>query len=39
MRFSWKLFMWTISIVAVTLAFGGYYIVNSFFQRALSAGT
>ena len=39
MRFSWKLFMWSISIVAVTLAFGGYYIVNSFFHSALSRET
>ena len=36
MKFAWKLFIYTISIVAVTLAFGGYYIVNSFFQSALS---
>ncbi len=39
MRFSWKLFMCTISIVAITLAFGGYYIVNSFFKSALSRET
>jgi len=39
MRFSWKLFMWTISIAAATLAVGGYYIVNSFFRSALSAET
>lgn len=36
MKFAWKLFLCTISIVAVTLAFGGYYIVNSFFQSALA---
>ena len=39
MKFSWKLFMWTISIAAVTLAFGGYYIVNAFFQSALASQT
>ena len=39
MKFSWKLFMWTISIVAVTLAFGGYYLVSSFFQSVLSRET
>ncbi len=39
MKFSWKLFMCTISIVAITLAFGGNYIVNSFFRSALSRET
>ena len=39
MKFSWKLFLWTISIVAISLAFGGYYLVGSFFQSALSRET
>ncbi len=36
MKFAWKLFLWTITIVAATLAVGGYYIVNSMFQSSLA---
>ncbi|NNJ31766.1 sensor histidine kinase [Lacrimispora defluvii] len=39
MKFSLKLFLWTISIVAATLAVGGYYIVNSMFQTSLARET
>lgn len=39
MKFAWKLFLWTIAIVAATLAFGGYYIVNSMFQSSLARET
>lgn len=39
MKFAWKLFLWTIAIVAATLAVGGYYIVNSMFQSSLVSET
>lgn len=39
MKFALKLFLWTISIVAATLAVGGYYIVNSMFQSSLARET
>jgi signal transduction histidine kinase len=38
-KFAWKLFLWTIAIVAATLAVGGYYIVNSMFQSSLARET
>ncbi len=39
MKFAWKLFLWTIAIVAATLAVGGYYIVSSMFQSSLTHET
>lgn len=39
MKFAYKLFLWTITIVAATLAVGGYYIVNSMFQSSLAHET
>lgn len=35
MKFSLKLFLWTLLIVAITLAFGGYYIINSLFKSSI----
>lgn len=39
MKFTLKLFLWTIAIVAATLAVGGYYIVNSMFESSLTRET